>query len=165
MDNYTKYVQSLSCVQEIFQKNALFNDIIKFFASISRLEDIMRFMVCPFCLQFLDSFTFVIPESVVKRDVIFQDEKQSFLKKISSSYIGCYTVLYWCVFTSKYIGTESMITEFFKESKVFTAEIIVNDKLTFTRWTWQSLSATNSQIQKRDYFSNLKLRVKNHQNG
>ena len=73
--------------------------------------------------------------------------------------------MYWCVFTSKYIGTENMITEFFKESKVFTAEIIVNDKLTFTRWTWQSLSATNSQIQKRDYFSNLKLRVKNHQNG
>ena len=78
--------------------------------------------------------------------------------------ISC-IVLYWCVFTSKYIGTENMITEFFKESKVFTAEIIVNDKLTFTRWTWQSLSATNSQIQKRDYFSNLKLRVKNHHNG
>ena len=37
-----------------------------------------------------------------------------------------------------------MITEFFKESKVFTAVIIINDKLTFTRWTWQSLSATNS---------------------
>ena len=74
-------------------------------------------------------------------------------------------LVYWCVFTSKYIGTENMITEFFKESKVFTAEIIVNDKLTFTRRTWQSLSATNSQIQKRDYFSNLKLWVKNHQNG
>ena len=50
-----------------------------------------------------------------------------------------------------------MITEFFKESKVFTAEIIINDKLTFTRWTWQSLSATNSQIQKRDFFFKFEI--------
>ena len=65
--------------------------------------------------------------------------------------------MYLRVSTSKFIGTENMITEFFKESKVFTAEIIVNDKLTFTRWTWQSLSATNSQIQKRDFFFKFEI--------
>ena len=35
-------------------------------------------------------YVHVIPESIVKRDVNFQDEKQSFLKKITSSYLGCY---------------------------------------------------------------------------
>ena len=36
---------------------------------------------------------------------------------------------------------------------------------TYTRWTRQSLSATNSWIQDKDFFPNLILGVKNHLNG
>ena len=65
------------------KKNALFNDIIKFFASISRLEDIMRFMVCPFCLQFLDSFTFMLSQKVLSREMsFFRMKNKVFSKKL-----------------------------------------------------------------------------------
>ena len=69
--------------RRFFKKNALFNDIINFFASISRLEDIMRFMVCPFCLQFLDSFTFMLSQKVLSREMsFFRMKNKVFSKKL-----------------------------------------------------------------------------------
>ena len=82
--------------RRFFKKNALFNDIINFFCINFKAGGYYAVYGVSFLFTILGLFyVHVIPESVVKRDVIFQDEKQSFLKKITSSYIGCYKYVKW----------------------------------------------------------------------
>ena len=80
---YKVCTKLIMCSGDFSKKNALFNDIINLFASISRLEDIMRFMVCPFCLQFLDSFTFMLSQKVLSREMsFFRMKNKVFSKKL-----------------------------------------------------------------------------------